>query len=250
MKAYRAVLTSLFLGRMREPVGLFFSFLFAPLMVLILGTIFGNDPSADFAGQGYLDATLPAFASLVLAITGVLLLPVNQLTFRETGALRRLSLTPLRPTTFVAADLSVNFIVGFVGIVAALAVGTVLFGVELPQHLGLVLAAAAFGLVAFLALGYLLAALYPSTAAATGIGNVLMILLMMSSGAFVPLSVLSEGIRNAFEFSPARQFVMLIEGLWAGDAWSTLLVPTAVLTAMTIVCGTVGHVLSRRRAHL
>ena len=80
--------------------------------------------------------------------------------------------TPLRPSSWIAADLSVNFILGMVGMLLALALGVVVFGVELPSRLGSVLAAAALGLVAFLAVGYLLAALYPSAGAATGIGNV------------------------------------------------------------------------------
>lgn len=245
MTGYRTLIISLVLSRFREPVGLFFAFFFAPALVLILGAVFGNDPNPDFGGRGYVDATLPAFSSLVLAITGVLLLPMNQLAFRETGALRRLRLTPMRPVTFLAADLTVNFVIGLVGMSAALLVGWLVWGVPMPANIGLVVLAAALGLVAFLALGYTLSGRYPSTAAATG--NVLMILLMLSSGAFMPLSVLSAGVRTAFDFSPIRHFVTLTEGLWIGDSWSTLLAPTAVLVGMAIVFGALGTLLFRRQ---
>lgn len=247
MTGYRALITALFLGRLRDPVGLFFAFFFAPALVLILGAIFGNDPNPNFGGRGYLDATLPAFSSLVLAIIGVMLLPMNQMEFRETGALRRLRLTPMRPATFLAADMTVNFVIGFVGMTTALVVGWLVFSVDLPSNIGLVLLAAALGLIAFLALGYTLSGLYPSTSAATGIGNVLMILLMLSSGAFVPLSILSEEVRTIFDFSPVRQFVKLINSLWAGDSWSTQLVPTAVLAGMTVAFGALGTCLFRRQ---
>ena len=111
-----------------RPVGLFFSFAFAPVLVLALGAIFGNDPRPEFGGQGFLDATLPAFASLVLAMTGVLQVPVAMLTLRDTGALRRLSLTPLRRSTFIAASLTVHFVVGIAGMLTALAIGIGVFG--------------------------------------------------------------------------------------------------------------------------
>lgn len=247
MTGYRALITALTLSKVREPVGLFFAFFFAPALVLILGGIFGNDPNPDFDGRGYIDATLPAFSSLVLAIIGVMLLPMNQLVFRETGALRRLRLTPMRPSTFLAADLTVNFLVGLTGMTAALAVGWLVYGTSPSGNLVLILLAAALGLVAFLALGYTLASLYPSTSAATGIGNVLMILLMLSSGAFVPMSVMPEGAQRVVEYSPIRHFVELIEGLWAGDSWSTLLAPTAVLLGMTAVFGALGTLLFRRQ---
>lgn len=245
MTTYAILTSTLFRTRLREPVGLFFSFIFAPSLVLILGLIFGNDPNPQFGGRGYIDATLPAFASVVLALTGLLILPVNQLILRESGALRRLRLTPLRPTVFIAADLTVNFIVGLIGIVAAFAVGRVVFGVTPQGNLILILLAAALGLLAFLALGYTLSGLYPSSGAATGIGNVLMILLMLTSGAFVPLAVMPEGVRTIMEFSPVRYFVQLMEGVWEGEAWSQLLLPTGVLVGMALIFGLAGTALFR-----
>lgn len=245
MSSYRALTLTLFRGQVREPVGLFFSFIFAPLLVLILGLIFDSGPDPAFGGRSFIEATLPAFPSLVLAIIGVLLVPVGQLTLRESGALRRLRLTPLRPSTFVAADLTVNFAIGMIGMLAALAVGWLVFGATPSGNLILVLLAAALGLVAFLALGYTLAALYPSSGAATGIGNVLMLLLMLSSGAFIPLATMPEGVQAIMNFSPVRHFADLMQGLWQGQAWTTQLLPTGILVAMIIVFGTLGSILFR-----
>jgi ABC-2 type transport system permease protein len=245
MTGYRALTATLFRSRLREPVGLFFSFIFAPVLVLILGLIFDNGPNPVFGGRSFIEATLPAFPSLVLAITGVLLVPGNHLALRESGALRRLRLTPLRPATFIAADLTVNFLVGMAGMIAALAVGWLVFGVTPSGNLAAVLLAAALGLVAFLALGYTLAGLYPSSGAATGIGNVLMLVLMLSSGAFVPLVVMPDGVQRVMDFSPVRHFADLIQGLWEAQAWSTLLLPTGVLIAMIITFGALGTLLFR-----
>lgn len=240
MRTFKTLVLTLARSTLREPVGLFFTLIFAPMLVVILGLIFGNDPKPEFGGQGYVDATLPAYASLVMAIMGVLLLPVNQLQLRESGALMRLRATPLRPRTYVVADLTVNFLIGLTGIVLALFVGIVAFGVRPQGNLLLVLAAAALGLIAFLALGYTLAAIYPSAAAATGIGNGLMILLMLTSGAFVPLAVLPAGVQRVMNFSPIHHLVDLMQGLWSGHAWSGYGLATAVLVGMIVVFGALG----------
>ncbi|MGO1974085.1 MAG: ABC transporter permease [Propionibacteriaceae bacterium] len=245
MTGYRALAIALFRSLVREPVGLFFSFIFAPLLVLILGLIFDNGPDPVFGGRSFIEATLPAFPSLVLAITGVLLVPAGQLALRESGALRRLRLTPLRPSTFVAADLTVNFLIGMTGMLAALAVGWLVFGVTPTGNLVAVLLAAALGLVAFLALGYTLAGVYPSAGAATGIGNVLMLLLMLSSGAFIPLATMPDRVQTIMNFSPVRHFADLIQGLWEGQAWSSLLLPTGILVGMIVVFGALGTLLFR-----
>jgi len=245
MSSYRALTLTLFRSQLREPVGLFFSFIFAPLLVLILGVVFDSGPDPTFGGRSFIEATLPAFPSLVLAIIGVLLVPVGQLSLRESGALRRLRLTPLRPSTFVAADLTMNFAIGMIGMLAALAVGWLVFGATPSGNLILILLAAALGLVAFLALGYTLAALYPSSGAATGIGNVLMLLLMLSSGAFIPLTTMPEGVQAIMNFSPVRHFADLMQGLWEGQPWPSLLLPTGILAAMIIAFGTLGSILFR-----
>ncbi|MGC5015506.1 ABC transporter permease [Streptosporangium sp. DT93] len=245
MKGYGALSATLLRSLLREPVGLFFAVVFAPALVLILGFVFDDGPDPAFGGRSFIEATLPAFPSLVLAITGVLLVPVNHLTLRESGALRRLRLTPLRPVTFIAADLTVNFVIGMISMIAALAVGWLAFGVAPSDNLAAVLTAAALGLIAFLALGYALAGIYPSAGAATGIGNLLMLVLMISSGAFVPLATMPDGVQKIMNFSPVRHFADLVKGLWEGDAWSTLLLPTGVLGAMIVVFGALATVFFR-----
>lgn len=240
MRAYPRLTASLALSLLREPVGFSFTLVFAPVLVLVLGLIFGNEPTPEFGGVGYITKTLPAFASLVLAIVGVMIMPQQQLQLRDSGVLIRLRVTPLRPSTWIAAQLTVNFVLGMVGMLLALALGVIAFGVDLPQRFGSVLAAGALGLIAFLALGYLLAAIYPSVGAAVGIGNVLMILLMMTSGAFVPLAVLPTGVQQVVRFSPIHYFVELTSGLWAGDAWGDHVDAILVLVGMTVVCGALG----------
>lgn len=248
MRAYRTLVSTLLRSAMREPVGLFFTIAFAPMLVIVLGLIFGNDPNPDFGGRGFIDSTLPAFATLVVAITGVMTLPVNQLQLRESGALTRLQVTPLSPRTYVAADLTMNFVTSMIGIVLALATGVVAFGVRPQGNVLLVLLAAALGLVAFLALGYTLAALYPSAAAATGIGNGLMIVLMLTSGAFTPLAVLPDGVRKMMNFSPIRHLAELMQGLWNGAPWGDYWLETGVLVGMVVVFGALGAALFRWKA--
>lgn len=240
MRGYRHLVVALAKSQLRDPVGLFFTLVFAPALVLVLGLIFGNEPTPEFGGVGYITRTLPAFASLVLAIIGVMVMPQQQVQLRESGALRRFKVTPLRPGAFIAADLTVNFVIGLIGMALALVVGMLAFGVSAPSRLPSVFAAAALGLVAFLGVGYLLAAIYPTVGAAVGIGNVVMIVLMLTSGAFIPLAVLPDGVRSVMGYSPIHYFVELVGGLWTGDQWGQHLDAVAVLAGLGIVCGVIG----------
>src|SRR5699024_6701274 len=153
MNAYRALLKAVWRSQRRDPVGLSFSFGFATVLVMALGVIFGNDPRPEFGGRGFLDAALRVVASPVVALTADLQVPVAMLTLRYTGALRRLSLTPLRRATFIAASVTVHFVVGIAGMLTALAIGIGVFGVPMPSHVPGVLAVCLIGLSTFLAVG-------------------------------------------------------------------------------------------------
>ena len=212
-RTFTTLLVMLTRSTLREPVGLFFTLILAPLLVAILGVLFGNDPNPQFGGRGFMDATLPACACLVVGMTGIIILPTSQLQLRESGALTRLRATPLSPRVFVAADLTVNFLISLVGIV--------------------------------LALGYTLAALYPSSRAATGIGNGLFIVIMMTSGAFVPQNQIPQGVQRVARYSPFHYLVDLVQGMWSGQSWADYGTALAVLVGMTVVCGLLGARLFR-----
>ncbi len=58
---------------LREPIGVFFTLLFAPLLLIMMGFVFGNAPDPLFGGRGQLDVNLPAYTALIIrALVAVL----------------------------------------------------------------------------------------------------------------------------------------------------------------------------------
>ncbi|MBA0127131.1 ABC transporter permease [Haloechinothrix sp. YIM 98757] len=214
---------------LREPAAAFFVIAFAPLFALLMGLIFGNDPVPEFGDRGYIDANLASITAIVVAISGLVVVPTDIVTQRETGALRRFRATPLRPLAYIAADVAVRFALSMLGIAVMFAVGILGFGAHAHGNLAGVLLASALGVLTFLAVGYALAAVLPSQGVAQGVGNVLVFPLIILSGAAVPLAVLPDGIRQGAQLSPLTQLVELLQGLWLGQAWSENLVPVLVL---------------------
>jgi ABC-2 type transport system permease protein len=238
MRGYGALTTALFKSQVREPVGFFFAIVFSPAVLIILGLIFGNNPAPEFGGSGFVDRMAPGMTAITGAIIGVMMVPQSHLALRATGALTRLRVTPLRPSTFIASALTVQFVLGMLGTFLTIVAAIVVFGVELPASMVAVLAGLALGLAAMIALGYTLAAFYPSLAAANGLGNMLMILMMMTSGAFVPTAVLPDGVQTVMQFSPTYHVVQLVNAGWFQEPASVASI--AVLAAMTVVLGFVG----------
>jgi ABC-2 type transport system permease protein len=220
---------------LREPMAAFFTLLFGPSLLLLLGFIFGNEPSPATGGLGYLDQSVAAYMAMIIAIVGLTAVPISAALRRESGVLRRFSATPLRPLTYFLTDVLAPFLMTLVGILLLVLVGLVVFGVRFEGNLLSLLAGITLGAWAFFALGYALVGLIPSARAVIVIGNVVLYPLMIFSGAMVPLAVMPEAVRTISRFLPLTHLVALLRGLWFGQPWGDLLTEVAVLGGMGFV---------------
>jgi ABC-2 type transport system permease protein len=65
----------------------FFTLLFGPALLILLGLIFRNVPDPMYGGLGYLDMAVPAYIAMILGIVGLTALPITGATRREMGVL-------------------------------------------------------------------------------------------------------------------------------------------------------------------
>jgi ABC-2 type transport system permease protein len=226
---------------LREPLGLFFTLLFAPLLLLMIGAIFGNEPVPEFGGQRHLDMRTPTYAAIVIGVVGLVGIPVDTVGRREMGTLRRFRSTPLRPLTYIAADVFVNFAMVMLGILLLFLVGRLVYQVQFSGNLVLLLAGICLRTLAFLALGYLPTSLVPTASAATVVGNVLIMPMLFLSGITVPLELMPEAVQNVSRFIPLTCVATLLRGLWFGepmnDYWFEIAILGGVMVVATLLAG-------------
>ena len=223
---------------LREPIGAFFTLAFAPLLIILFGAIYGNDPSPLFGGRGSMDVSVPAYMGLIVGTVGLLGVPIHTSALRETGALRRFRATPLRPLTYMISDVAVYFAMTLLGIAILMLVGRAAYNVQSEGNLLSVFGAVALGAFAFFALGYVIAGASPTARVAQIVGMVIFYPMMFLSGAGMPLEILPEGIRSISRFLPLTHVVTLVRGLWAGDGWGQHLTEVGILLGV-LVLGTV-----------
>jgi ABC-2 type transport system permease protein len=210
---------------LREPLGVFFTLLFAPLLLIMMGIIFGNDPVPMFNDRGYLDVNVPSYAAIVIVMVGLLSVPIETSTRRESGVLRRFRATPLQPLTYIVADVMVYFVISMLGIFLLFLLGITVYQVQFDGRLLPLMAGIFLSVAAFLALGYVIASLAPNP-------RITMIFL---SGNTLPLEMMPEIGRKISFFNPMTHVVTLLRGLWFVDPFSKHLFEVAVLGGILVV---------------
>jgi ABC-2 type transport system permease protein len=220
---------------LREPMGAFFTLLFAPLVLVLFGFIYGNDPEPLFGGRGSMDVSVPAYTGMIVGTVGLMGVPIATSARREAGVLRRFRATPLRPVVYLVSDVSVYLVMTLLGILLLFVVGKLAYDVRFEGNVVSVLGSICLGTSTFLALGYVLAGLAPTARVAQVVGMVLFYPMMFLSGASIPLEVMPEGVQQVSRFVPLTHVVTLIKGLWFGDGWGQHLSEVGVLLALLAV---------------
>ena len=220
---------------LREPIAAFFTIVYAPMMLVLFGTIYGNEPTPMFGGRGTVDVSVPAYIGLIILSVGLMGLPIATATSREKGVLRRYRATPLRPATYLAADVLVYFCMTLLGVLLLILVGKIGYRVRFDGDVLSLLASFSLGALSFFAFGFLIASLSPTARIAQTVGMVIAFPMMFVSGATVPLEVLPEGVRHAARFIPLTHVVTLLRGVWVGEVWGEHLIEVTVLLGVLVV---------------
>lgn len=220
---------------LREPIATFFTLAFPPLLVLLFGAMYGNDPDPMYGGYGTMDITMPAYTALILGTIGLLGIPITTSGYRELGVLRRFRATPMRPLTYIAADLLTNLTMTLLGMAILIGVGWALYRVRFEGQVLSVFVAVVFSGLTMFAVGYLIASLASGARTAQVIGMVIFYPMMFLSGASVPLEVMPEGVRRISDFLPLTHVVTLLRGLWFGEGWGEHLTEVFILGAIFVV---------------
>jgi ABC-2 type transport system permease protein len=227
---------------LREPAATFFTIVFAPMLLLLFGTIYGNKPNPFFGGRGMVDVSVPSYIALIIISVGFMGIPIVTAANREAGVLRRFRITPLRPSAYIVSNIASYYVMTAAGVVALVVVGKAVYGMKFEGNAVSVWAGFTLGSLAFFALGYLIAGVAPTARVAQAVGMIAAFPMMFLSGSAIPLEVLPQSVRNISRFIPLTHVVTLMRGLWTGASWGKHLTEAAVLAGVLLI----GMLLSAR----
>jgi len=224
--------TKLFL---REPVGAFFTLVFPLMMLFLFGSIFGNEPTPMFGGQGTIDISIPTYTAMIIGTTGLMSTTITMATYRENGILRRLRTTPVSPLAVLAAQVVVVFAMTGLGMLLLVTAGKLVYHVRFEGNAFSVLAGFVLGSLSFFGIGFILAGTMPTARTAQIVGLVLLYPMLFLSGAGFPRELLPAAVQKFSAFLPMTYVVNLLRGLWVGEAWGKHLLDVGVLSGMLIL---------------
>lgn len=208
-----------------------------PVLILVMyGLGEGAHSPIGPAGLTAFEYTaVPLALVIVVATVGCVNAPSFLANYRKNGVLRRLAVTPARPTMVLGAQVIVSVAQTVLGIVLALAVAHVAFDLGVPGNVTTTAVAIGLTIAAMYSLGMLVAAVAPSANAAVAIGLLMFFATGAVGGLFGPVEQLPSPLDDLGSVTPFGAAVAALRAGWAGD---TLPADSVVaLTGAALVTG-------------
>lgn len=244
MRVFTKLVASELRLTLREPVLLFFSFVFPTVLIIIMGSIPSfREPNPDYGGLRTIDLYVPITVALIQAMLGLQSTPQVLATYREKGILRRLATTPAHPLALLGAQLVMSLITAVVSAAMVLLVARYAFSVPFPEHFLLFSLFFLLSAAAVFSIGILLAAVVPSGKAAAGIGSLLFFPSMFFAGLWAPRQSMPDLVNRIGDFTPLGAGTSAMSDATTG-VWPAALAIT-VLLAYIVVGGFVSAKLFR-----
>ena len=220
----------------REPLGLIGGVAIPVLIFILLGRILGGrtrNITADV--PRFVTSDLPIFVSLLIALNAVLSLVTIIAIYRESGILKRLRATPLRPHTILTAHVIVKLLFTAITLALMVLAGRRYYPMETGVPFVSFTLALLLSTVSILSLGFLIASLVPTARFAQPIGTLILYPMLGISGLFTAVASLPPGLRILARALPLTYAVSLLRGIWHSEGWTRHLGDVIVLIVMLLV---------------
>lgn len=199
-------------------VVVFFALVFPAMLLLIFGGIYGNEPSYLFNGYGTVDISVPSYMAMVIAVTGIMTLPINITTYRERKILKRFMATPIRAGHILISQVVVNILMTVLGVLILVLVGKLVFNLQIIGSLPAIILVFALSLTSVFSLGFIIASVCSTSRTATAVANLIYFPMIFLTGATIPIELMPAYMVKISKFLPASYVVSLQKGIWLGGS--------------------------------
>jgi len=236
MKAFLRMSITEFRLSLRNFVYMFFAFGFPPMMLLLFGGIYGNDPSPFYNGHGAVDVLTPGYIGMILAVSGIMGLPMQLAEYRQHKVLKRFKATPISTGAIMIPHFVVNSALCMIGTFILIIAGKLVFHLHFSGNILTFIAAYVLSMMSIFSIGFLIAAVAPNNKAASAMAYIIYFPMLFLSGATMPLQIMPKVIVSVSRFIPLTYCVEILQGTWLGDPLSSLGNAIIILAAITVVC--------------
>lgn len=225
---------------LRDPGNVFFVVLFPTVLLIGMGVAIPGmreaitDLPEPWLGLRAVDLFAPLMLCVAAATGGLTTVAAYLAGYRETGVLRRMATTPMRPQGVLVAQILVQLVGVALGGALSLVVASLVFGSPMPRNPLLAVAVFLLAVAAMFSLGVLIGGLAPKGSTASGLGMLLYFPMLFLAGLWTPGPLMPDTVEKVATFTPLGAASQAMNEAWFGPGmpWLQLVVMTVWAVAV------------------
>ena len=247
MKQFTLICKIQFRLFLREFFGFFFTLVFPVLMLILFGSIFGNNPIFPESEIRMIDITIPAYSVMVIGVTGLMSFPLTLSEYKEKKIYKRFDATPVGKKNIILAQITVNITMTLIGILILLIAGKLLYRIKIQGSAISVCFAVLFSIAAMFSMGFLFTAIGKDAKMTNLLCYLFYFIMLFLSGATMPASLFPESIKTFSGLLPMTYAVNLMQGIFAGNGLGVHWKEILILGVLTVIFTGTGAFLYRKK---
>lgn len=203
---------------LRDFFSAFFTLTFPVMMLVLFGSIYGNEPIYPGAELGMMDSSVPAYAVMVMGVTGLMAFPLTLAGYKEKKIYKRFDATPAGKGRILLAQVLVNFVMTLVGIAVLMLFGKILYHTRVLGSAVSVCVSLVVCTMAMFSMGFLFTAVGRDAKMTNLLCYMFYFIMLFLSGATIPDMLFPESVKSISKILPMTYAVDLMQGVFAGDS--------------------------------
>jgi ABC-2 type transport system permease protein len=184
----------------------------------------------------YIDFLVPGIVAMMIMSNNLNGVAGQIASWRERGILRRMQSTPLRASSFIAAQITARLILNGLQAVIVLLVGSLIFGTQVNGSWLLLLLFVIIGTLAFMSIGFIIAGLAKTPESVGPIAGFLSFPMMFLGGVFFPIKNMPDFLQPLVKLLPITHLsTALRQVMNVGAGLQELWPELAILGGWTVV---------------
>ena len=208
MKKYLALIAIDLKLAGRQRAVIFFNYLFPLIFFFIFGTVFRARKSAEMVT--YVMTMSVSLGELGNGLFGAGMRAIGE---REMGILRRYKVTPITPAPLLVASMVTGWFIFMPYILLVLTLAHFMYHMPWPAQFGSLLVFVSVGLIAFRAIGLVIASVANNMQEGTILVQLCYFPMLFLSGATIPVEIFPKIVQVISNFIPASYLVAGIRGI-------------------------------------
>ena len=177
----------------------------------------------------YIDFLVPGIVAMMIMSNNLNGVAAQIAAWRERGILRRMQSTPLRASTFIAAQITSRLILnGFQAMIVIL-IGSLFFGTQVNGSWLLLVFFVILGTLTFMSIGFIIAALAKTPESASPIAGFISFPMLFLGGIFFPIKNMPELLQPIVQLIPITHLSTALREVMNIGADLSVLWPEALL---------------------